>query len=339
MTRPPQVTIAIPTFNRLSYLRQALDSALSQTYSNVQIVVSDNCSADGTADFVSSISDQRLVFLKQEHNLGMAGNWNACLERATGEFFLLLSDDDYLEASAIEKLALAFTSSEHPEQVAVACCRIWEVNQQGEKISITPAPLPCEEARDFALQFFLRKRVLHPCSALFRTNDLRQIGGYSQGNVQVAVDAMAWSRILLQRGMIAGVAEPLTNYRVHQANVTSTQRIQVWQKDIRALAQLWSEAFHGSPAELRQRLHKTARQYEGWVVAAIINQSAHSWAGRFRAIANYHRCRDTFAGLAGKADLLAGIAKLLAPEIIKRPLRKVLLSQQTVIPPALTPSK
>lgn len=339
MKQTPRVTVAIPTYNRLTYLRHALRSALSQTYANLQVVVSDNYSNDGTAAYVSSISDDRLLFLRQERNLDMAGNWNVCLWQATGEFFLLLSDDDYLEANAVEKLVEGFTSSEHPENVAVAYSRIWEVNQDNERLSITPAPLPLQEAKDFALQFFLRKRVLHPCSTLFRTSDLRQIGGYSQGKVQLAVDAIAWSRVLLQRGTIAGVAEPLTNYRIHQANLTSSQRIHVWQHDIRALAQLWSLAFQDSPAELRQQLRNAARQYESWVIAAIINQSAHSWSGRFRAMANYYRCRDSFGGLSGKSDMIAGIVKLLLPEAIKRRLRKVILSRQLTLPPTLVTTK
>ena len=83
MTSLPKVTIAIPTYNRAAYLEQAIGSALAQTYPHVEVIVSDNCSTDATAEFVSQIRDNRLVSLQQQTNLGMIGNWNACMERAT----------------------------------------------------------------------------------------------------------------------------------------------------------------------------------------------------------------------------------------------------------------
>src|SRR5215475_5239963 len=107
----PKVTIAIPTYNRLAYVRQAIASALAQTYPNIQVVVSDNCSSDGTADYVKSIECPQLLFVRQATNLGMVGNWDACLKHAEGEFFLLLSDDDYLEERATEKLVAALVDS------------------------------------------------------------------------------------------------------------------------------------------------------------------------------------------------------------------------------------
>lgn len=324
------VTIAIPTYNRVTYLRQAIQSALSQTYSPIQVIVSDNCSQDGTAEYVSRIRDERLLILRQEKNLGMAGNWNACLEKAVGEYFLLLSDDDYLEEKAIERLVEAVAHAEQPDRVGLAYCRMWEVNQDGRKLRISAMVPPCEEGKEFALEYFLRKRELHPCATLFRTADLRQIGGYSQGSVSLAMDAIVWSRILLKRGLIVGVAEPLANYRVHRTNAASSSRIELWQSEIGLFRNLWSEAFRDSPANVRRRFHRAARNYEGWVIAAFINQGAASWSARIRAMGTYYDCRKSFVGLSGKINVLVGLAKLLVPETIKRPIRSFLLSRQGV---------
>jgi glycosyltransferase involved in cell wall biosynthesis len=322
----PRVTIAIPTYNRLTYLRQTLDSALSQTYANLEIVVSDNCSSDGTAAYVSTVRDDRLVFLVQERNLGMAGNWNACLERATGEFFLLLSDDDYLEPSALAQLAAAIVSSEYPERIAFAYCRTWEVDAQGDKQRIDPVPIACEAAREFAIAYFEGRRKVHLCSTLMRTADLREIGGYTQGTVVLAVDAIAWSRVLVKRGFVAGVPVPLSNYRIHSGSETSTQRIDIWRADIASFTGLWSEAFAGASAKQQRRLKQSAAHYTSWAVAATINQSAKSLAGRFRALAAYSHCRSEFKGRPGAVSLARGLFELFLPELIKRPLRRVLLA-------------
>lgn len=325
MAQLPSVTIAIPTYNRLSFLRQAIDSALSQTHRNIQVVVSDNASDDGTAAFVTSIRDPRLLLLRQEANIGMIRNWNACLEHATGDFFLLLSDDDYLEESAIEKLAGAVVAAENRDKVGLAYCRTWEVDREGVKQRVDPTPPAYEEAKEFAIAYFSGLRKMHPCSTLVRTNDLKEIGGYAQGSVVLAVDAIAWSRILMKRGRIAGVPEPLSNYRIHPGSETTSRHIDIWRNDIASLTEVWSSAFaNASPAEQRRFKQATAH-YTSWELAAIINQSAKSFAGRFRAIGIYYDCRNEFMGLSGAINLAGGLIKLFVPESVKRPMRKLLL--------------
>ena len=330
MPQPPKVTIAIPTYNRKAYLRQAIQSALDQSYPEVEVIVSDNCSDDGTVEVVAGIQDQRLVCLQQRKNLGMVGNWNACLERATGSFFLLLSDDDHLEKQAIEKLVGVVLESPEPEKVGIAYCRTWEIDPGGARRSIDPIPPLLEEAREFALQYFRRKRKMHPCSTLLRTSDLRRIGGYTQGEVRLAVDAIVWSRILLLRGIVAAAPEALASYRIHPGRTTSTSHFETWVNDMRALSGLWSGEFEKAPPAIQKQFRDAVRDYESWELAGIINQSAGSWRSRVRALGAYWRWRNIFAGAAGKTNALAGIGKLLAPESLKQPVRNLILSWQTV---------
>jgi glycosyltransferase involved in cell wall biosynthesis len=86
--------VAIPTFNRVCLLARAVESAMAQSYEDVEIVVSDNCSQDGTRDYLQTLTDPRIRVLLQLSNGGMVKNWDSCLAQATGEYFLLLSDDD-----------------------------------------------------------------------------------------------------------------------------------------------------------------------------------------------------------------------------------------------------
>ena len=91
----PKVTIAIPTYNRADdYLKQTLKSALNQTYENIEIIVSDNCSTDNTEAVVNSFNDSRIRYFRQQENIGANNNFNFCLKQAKGEYFLLLLDDD-----------------------------------------------------------------------------------------------------------------------------------------------------------------------------------------------------------------------------------------------------
>ncbi len=95
---PPFVTIGIPTYNQEQFIRQAIESALAQDYPNLEIVVSDDASTDGTQEIVTHyLHDPRLKYSRNESNLGMVRNYRRLFyEQASGDWYLNLDGDDYL---------------------------------------------------------------------------------------------------------------------------------------------------------------------------------------------------------------------------------------------------
>ena len=104
-----RVTVAIPTRNRPAFLRECVGSVTRQTYRDIQILIGDNASTDETPDVVRELArhDPRIEYVRHPENLGMVGNWNALLRAAAGDYFLLLSDDDFLADDAIARLVAA----------------------------------------------------------------------------------------------------------------------------------------------------------------------------------------------------------------------------------------
>jgi glycosyltransferase involved in cell wall biosynthesis len=90
----PTLSVVVPTRNRAQTLRHCLRTITSQTYPNLQIVVSDNASADNTAEVVSSFADPRITYLRTPRSLSMTDNWNFGLSAATGDFITFIGDDD-----------------------------------------------------------------------------------------------------------------------------------------------------------------------------------------------------------------------------------------------------
>jgi len=89
------VSVGLPTYNRAGYLRKAIESVLAQDYPEIQLIVSDNASTDDTAAVCRPFHDGgRLVYVRQERNVGPVENYSAVLRRADGEFFMWLGDDD-----------------------------------------------------------------------------------------------------------------------------------------------------------------------------------------------------------------------------------------------------
>ncbi|MCB0992404.1 MAG: glycosyltransferase family A protein [Acidimicrobiales bacterium] len=104
------VSIGIPVFNGSDFIAEALASASSQTYGNIEILVADNASCDDTRDIVRDAAsrDKRIRLLPSDHNRGAAFNYNRLVHAANGEFFQWLAHDDLLEPTCIEACLRAF---------------------------------------------------------------------------------------------------------------------------------------------------------------------------------------------------------------------------------------
>lgn len=103
MTAGPLVSIGIPTYQRAGTLIRALDSALAQSYSPVEVLVFDNASDDGTEELCRAVSarDPRVRYVRHERNIGPTANFNALFAACRGEYVLMLADDDWLDADYV----------------------------------------------------------------------------------------------------------------------------------------------------------------------------------------------------------------------------------------------
>jgi len=99
----PLISIVIPTRERVETLRATLSTALAQKSDRIEILVADNASSDGTQAFVESISDPRLRYVNSGGRVSMSANWEIALAHATGEYFLIIGDDDAVLPGAIDR--------------------------------------------------------------------------------------------------------------------------------------------------------------------------------------------------------------------------------------------
>ncbi len=94
----PLISVIITSYNRAEYIADAIESALSQDYSNFEVVISDNASSDNTDEIISRyISDPRIRYFRNQTNIGMIPNFKKATEKlARGEYITFISSDDYL---------------------------------------------------------------------------------------------------------------------------------------------------------------------------------------------------------------------------------------------------
>jgi glycosyltransferase involved in cell wall biosynthesis len=129
LSREPLVTVVIPTYNRPKYLREAIESAVNQTYKNLEIIVSDDGSVENPQDIVESFQDSRIQFRRNPKNLGIALNVIGAFKEARGKYVASLNDDDAWNPDFLQKL---IPHLEADENVAIAFSDHYIMDSKGK---------------------------------------------------------------------------------------------------------------------------------------------------------------------------------------------------------------
>jgi glycosyltransferase involved in cell wall biosynthesis len=215
----PLVTIAIPTFNRAALLRACIQAALAQTYGNIEVLVSDNASLDDTGNVLREFNDKRLRVLRQETNIGLLPNWNACLAAAGGEYVFFVSDDDRISPCLVERcVGVIGKQSRVPIVVALTNCHLPSFGQTKPARASRHIGSGLRNGTDVLLEFLADKIDVAVCSVMVRTEALRARGGFSV-NLPHTADVAAWAPLLLE-GEVGFVNEAYATVTFHDDSET-----------------------------------------------------------------------------------------------------------------------
>jgi len=238
----PLVSICIPTFNGASFIEDALNSALAQTYKNIEIVVSDDASNDTTLQIVKNYQDITTIPIRvYQHQPNCIGsNWNHCIKHAQGEYIKFLFQDDVLMPKCIEKMIAVL--NQKPQCALVACKRqfITEAGMDSPEIDkwktiYGDLQVHLNMASESGQLILSKKLFSHP---LFYASPFNKIGepsvvmfrksilgktGYFREDLKQILDYEYWYRILKQYP-IAIITEPLVKFRLHESQATNLNR-------------------------------------------------------------------------------------------------------------------
>lgn len=213
------VSICIPVYNHEITLRETLLSAIHQSYENIEIVIVDDCSSDNSMKVISQFHDPRMRVYRNEHNLGMVGNWNKTLSLARGEFVLMLHGDDRLYVTSIEKKVDLMNAD---KDVMLAFSASMVINEDSV-ILLERHPFKTKRVIDgkwLALKSYRSRNIYgEPGNVMFRAEVARQLGGFADNTIY-ATDWDLWLRCSCL-GKVAYSNEVLMEYRITQTNVTS----------------------------------------------------------------------------------------------------------------------
>lgn len=229
----PLVSVCVPTYNGAQFLQAALDSVRNQSYSNIEVIISDDASNDETLSIAENFKKSVLFPVKLVHHEpnGIGENWNNCIKNSKGVFIKFLFQDDTLEVNCIKKMIdIALVNNAK----VVACKRnliIENENQDLEKIKrwvclfgdlqkdldLTYHNLIAVIDKNIIanekLLFQPLNKIGEPIVMLIRKDVFAEIGYFSSELKQI-LDLEFWCRIL-QKIPIYLIDLPLVNFRIH----------------------------------------------------------------------------------------------------------------------------
>lgn len=211
----PKISVIIPVYNGTNYLREAIDSVLSQTYTNCEVIVVDDGSTDGTWAMIQSYGSNVLSFRKE--NGGVASALNYGIQKATGQYIAWLSHDDLFLPNKLERQVNFL--KEYP-QFKACYTDYYNIDEYGNILKKVKTPwYPREEA----IRMLFRIVYINGSTMMIERPCFDKVGTFSE-RLKYTQDTEMWLRILRYFD-IGRVPEKLGKWRFHSSQDSCNVKI------------------------------------------------------------------------------------------------------------------
>ena len=220
----PLVSVVIPTYNRIHTLPASVDSVLKQTYKNLELIIMDDGSTDGTEEYVKGIADERVRYRKAEKNMGPSAARNMGAELAKGEYLAFQDSDDEWMPDKLEKQMKLVLDNEELSFVYSE----FGLYRDGELLAVIPSRnIPYEEKQGSLFSHLLLYPLISTQTILIRTKDFIEAGGFNE--TLKAYEDFEFTLRFAQNHRIGFVQEALVKVNSQKSSVSKQydERIRV----------------------------------------------------------------------------------------------------------------
>lgn len=231
MSNFPLVSVIIPCYNAEKYVESAVRSIMNQTYKNLEIIITDDCSTDGTFAILKKLvaEDSRIKLFKNETNLKIAKTLNNMIQFANGKYIARMDADDISLPGRVEK-QVDFLEA-NPD-IAFCGTNAFFINENNKRTGKTSLPITFEDNK-FFLQFY--STFFHP-TVVIRSEIYKQ--NLYDADFLYAEDYELWARMIFQENLKGvNLSERLFEYRVFNGQSSSVHQ----EKQIYASARIFDK--------------------------------------------------------------------------------------------------
>lgn len=239
----PQVSILMPVYNTAPYLREAIDSMLSQTFTDFELIVLNDCSPDNAEEILDTYNDPRIVRYKGAKNVGLSNVLNIGIEMARGKYIARMDSDDISLPNRLQVQVDYLETYPEIDLVSVGM----QLFGDNDEIWIRD-----QDFEEMKIRALFRSPVLH-ASSVWRKESFEKQGLRFRQEMVPCEDYDLWTRALVSGLKFANLSEVLYRYRIHgtqasmQTDVIDEKNREVQKNYIKAalptLSEKGAEAF------------------------------------------------------------------------------------------------
>ena len=267
MIRPePKVVIGLPVYNSERFLPETLDSVAAQDHPNLEIVISDDASSDGTADICHDFARRDARWRVQRHpqRLGWIANYNSLLRHSTGDYFLWVPHDDLYDPAYVGSLVALLEARPDAVLAYSTTLAIDEVGRVLRRFEGNAALGRATTRLQRGLRYlrWTEDEKFIPFRGVVRSAAIRAVGGLERGPWGIYADDL-WLYRLALRGDFVHEESPLCRKRIYRGSVSTTNRYTLGQR----------LAYLAAHRELGRRARLTGRERAVLLAAIALRQA------------------------------------------------------------------
>jgi glycosyltransferase involved in cell wall biosynthesis len=210
----PTVTVLMPVYNCELYIKEAIDSILSQTFSDFEFLIIDDASADGTVSIIKSYIDSRIKFIEKPLNTGLINSLNLGLQMAKGNYIARMDGDDISLSERFAK-QVAFLNANQD----ITVCGSWYT------VIGTDTTVQLPEHHDAIKLAFLKGNCMAHSSIMMRKQSMDGLPIVYDSSKETVEDFDLWVRLALQGSLLHNLQEVLFQYRMHNSQISNRQNL------------------------------------------------------------------------------------------------------------------
>ncbi len=221
MSDLPLVSVILPSYNHAPYVREAMVSIERQNYPNIQFIIIDDASPDGSAELIAEFCNNKpYIYIRKQENEGVIKALNDGLSQAIGKYVAFFASDDIWHPDKIKKQVAEL---ENNPEMKISFTEGCEIDQDGKILD------PIKYSRRNQVKWYfddvLLKADLPAMSIMARLADVNSVGGFS--NQFKVEDLTMWLSLLQNGGFASVVKERLVYYRSHPLNTHKVMSLMV----------------------------------------------------------------------------------------------------------------